>query len=147
MPSEKTDTNVEETQHGISPATHYPIVAEGTGKTLDAGAKAKEVHNVSICPSPSLSALLSNTIHHSTDQVAATQAELYAAIQESAIKKWSKESLHLYFAVFIAFCCACANGYDGSLMGAIIAMPHFQKTFGTTFAGEKVSIISSLYSV
>lgn len=53
----------------------------------------------------------------------------------------------MYFAVFVAFCCACANGYDGSLMGSIIAMKPFQDTFGTGLAGERVAIITSLYSV
>lgn len=53
MSNEKGGDVVDETSHGISSAgTHYPIVAEGTGKTLDAatGAKAKEVHNVSTRP-------------------------------------------------------------------------------------------------
>ncbi|WVR07897.1 hypothetical protein IAU60_004940 [Kwoniella sp. DSM 27419] len=74
-------------------------------------------------------------------------AELYAAIQESDIAKWSKQSIHLYFAVFISFCCACANGYDGSLMTALIAMPHFQNTFHSGTDGPKVSVIFSLYTV
>lgn len=76
-----------------------------------------------------------------------SQAELFAAIQESRIERWSKESIHIYFAVFIAFCCACANGYDGSLIGSITAMQSFMDTFGTELTGSKVSIISSLYSV
>jgi len=74
-------------------------------------------------------------------------AELYAAIQETKIERWSRESLHLYFAVFVAFCCACANGYDGSLMTAILAMPHFQKTFDSGTTTVNVSIIFSLYTV
>lgn len=53
----------------------------------------------------------------------------------------------MYFAVFIAFCCACANGYDGSLMGSIIAMQAFQDTFGTGLTGTPIAIITSLYSV
>lgn len=47
MSSEKTR---DEVQHGIASAdVRYPVVAEGTGKTLDEahGAKAKEVRNVS----------------------------------------------------------------------------------------------------
>lgn len=52
MSNEKSGEVVDETSHGITPTSdaHYPVVAEGTGKTLDvaAGAKAKEVHNVSI---------------------------------------------------------------------------------------------------
>lgn len=56
-----TEKEATEVHHGISNADHldnhdgqYPVVAEGTGKTLDEahGAKAKEVHNVS----PALSA-------------------------------------------------------------------------------------------
>lgn len=52
MSNEKSSEVVDETSHGITPSSdvHYPVVAAGTGKTLDvaAGAKAKEVHNVSI---------------------------------------------------------------------------------------------------
>ncbi|KAL5338746.1 general substrate transporter [Aspergillus crustosus] len=97
-----------------------PIVAEGTGKTAtNEGAQEKEVHN----------------------------AELYAAIQESNIPKWSRSTLHLYYCVFVAFCCACANGYDGSLMGSITVMPHFQATMGNQNTGWQVSVMTSLYSV
>ncbi|KAF2998367.1 hypothetical protein E8E14_005582 [Neopestalotiopsis sp. 37M] len=99
---------------------HRIAVDTGTGKTAQLeGAQAKEVHN----------------------------AELYAAIQETKIKKTSKESLHLFFAVFVAFCCACANGYDGSLMTAIIAMDHFQATFDTKSVGSKIAVMYSLYTV
>lgn len=47
MSTEKTH---DEVQHDITAAdVQYPIVVEGTGKTLDRaqGAKEKEVHNVS----------------------------------------------------------------------------------------------------
>ncbi|RSH94246.1 hypothetical protein EHS25_004049 [Saitozyma podzolica] len=74
-------------------------------------------------------------------------AELYAAVNESKIEKWSRTSMHLYFSIFIAFCCACANGYDGSLMTAILAMPHFQDTFNSGTTGIQVSVIFSLYTV
>lgn len=50
-------------------------------------------------------------------------------------------------AVFVAFCCACANGYDGSLMTGIIAMKHFQTTFDTGPTGTKIAIMASLYTV
>lgn len=98
---------------------HIPIVAEGTGKTAQiSGAKQKEVYN----------------------------AEFYAAIAESNIPRWSKRSLHLYYCVFIAFCCACANGYDGSLIGSITFMTQFQKQMNSEATGWKVSVIASLYS-
>ncbi|KAK3329921.1 general substrate transporter [Apodospora peruviana] len=110
--------------HGIEPTPgtpehHYPAVAVGKGDAIKEGAKQKAVHN----------------------------AELYAAIKEANINPKSKESFHLYFSIFVAFCCACANGYDGSLMTAIIAMPHFQKVFNTGDTGTQVSIIFSLYTV
>lgn len=54
---------------------------------------------------------------------------------------------HLAVSIFIAFCCACANGYDGSLMTAILAMPHFQDTFNSGTTGIQVSVIFSLYTV
>lgn len=100
--------------------TSYPIVAQGTGKTANnEGAQSKMVYN----------------------------AELYAALQESNIPRWSKTSIHLYFSILVAFGCACANGYDGSLIGSITAMQYFQDTFHTGYNGIRVSGISSLYNV
>jgi sugar porter (SP) family MFS transporter len=103
------------------PTAHEKIiVSQGSGATADiSGARAKEVHN----------------------------AELFAATQETKIHPWSKESLHLYFSVFVGFCCACANGYDTSLMTGVIAMPHFQHVFQTGTTGTQVAVIFSLYTV
>ncbi|KAI6382224.1 hypothetical protein MCOR25_000813 [Pyricularia grisea] len=100
--------------------TVKPVVAVGDGKTAKAeGSKAKVVHN----------------------------AEFFAAVQEANIPRWSKESIKLYFAIFVAFCCACANGYDGSLMTSILDMDHFQSVFDTGKTGVKVSLIFSMYTV
>jgi hypothetical protein len=49
--------------------------------------------------------------------------------------------------VFVAFCCACANGYDGSLIGSITVMPYFKATMHSENTGWQVSVMSSLYSV
>ncbi|WWC66064.1 uncharacterized protein I303_108686 [Kwoniella dejecticola CBS 10117] len=99
--------------------SHHETVPHVSKTAVDPGAQVKDVRN----------------------------AELYAAIQESHIPRWSRRSIHLYFAVFISFCCACANGYDGSLMTAVLAMPHFQNTFHSGTTGPKVSVIFSLYTV
>lgn len=100
--------------------TVKPVVAVGDGHTAKAeGSKAKVVHN----------------------------AEFFAAVQEANIPRWSRESLKLYFAIFIAFCCACANGYDGSLMTSILDMDHFQNVFDAGKTGVKVSLIFSMYTV
>lgn len=107
---------------------------------------------------PSEKQAVSQDIKPALDQPAATggkvkkekivhNAALFAAIQESNINPRSKESFQLYFCIFIAFCCACANGYDGSLMTSIIAMKSFQTVFDTGDVGPKVSLIFSLYTV
>ncbi|KAI0905845.1 putative MFS lactose permease [Ustulina deusta] len=96
------------------------IVSEGAGKTANiSGAKAKGVQN----------------------------AELYAAVQESKINLWSKESRTIYLAIFTAFLCACANGYDGSLLTGIVAMDQFQNVFHSGKTGPTVSVLFSLYTV
>ncbi|OAA56239.1 General substrate transporter [Niveomyces insectorum RCEF 264] len=116
----KVEETLEERQSTPSEKPHYPEVSAGSGASaVLAGAQAKVVHN----------------------------AELFAALQETKIKAWSKESRHLYFAIFVAFCCACANGYDSALMTSLIAMPHFQDTFHSGTTGPQVSVIFSLYTV
>ncbi|KAI0200938.1 putative MFS lactose permease [Astrocystis sublimbata] len=103
----------------IEPETQV-VVSEGTGKTANnAGATSKEVHN----------------------------AELFAALQESRIKPWSKESRTIYLAIFTAFLCACANGYDSSLLTGIVAMQQFQDVFHSGKTGPTVSLLFSLYTV
>jgi len=75
------------------------------------------------------------------------QAELFEAIQESIIPRWSKPTIKLYFSVFVALSCAYASGYDGSLFTGLLSMPFFQATFKTGIDGSKVSTIASLYTV
>ncbi|KAJ5987430.1 hypothetical protein N7451_011795 [Penicillium sp. IBT 35674x] len=115
-----SDSKQEEV-HGISNVVEdTPHVIAGYGETAKrSGAKTTEVRN----------------------------AELFAAINETKIERWSKSSIHLYFCIFVAFLCACANGYDGSLMGSVLAMSHYQEVFKTGLTGEKVSVVTSLYTV
>ncbi|KAI1380504.1 general substrate transporter [Hypoxylon crocopeplum] len=114
---------MEEKEHnvgGVLVSHEHVAVSEGTGATAStSGAKAKVVHN----------------------------AELYAAIQETKINYKSKESIHLYCSILIAFCCACANGYDGSLLTGVVAMDHFQRTFHSGTTGTVVALMFSLYTV
>ncbi|KAJ5491234.1 hypothetical protein N7539_002801 [Penicillium diatomitis] len=116
-----SEKHVPEEVHGISTATEdTPHVIQGHGETAKiAGAKTKAVYN----------------------------AELFAAIEETNIRRWSKESIHLYFCIFVAFLCACANGYDGSLMGSVLAMDQYQNVFHVGMTGQKVSVVTSLYTV
>ncbi|CRG88476.1 Lactose permease [Talaromyces islandicus] len=118
--AEKQDLSAMHEEALSKPVQDTPFVVPGYGETAKReGAKTKEVFN----------------------------AELYAAIEETSIERWSKTSIHLYFAIFVSFCCACANGYDGSLMGAALAMDYFQSTFHTGLSGEKVSVVTALYTV
>ncbi|KAI1504813.1 lactose permease [Biscogniauxia marginata] len=107
--------------HGISVAqvAQFPVDKGPSSTATIPGVKAKEVHN----------------------------AELYAAIRETRLNPWSKESWHLYFSIFTAFCCACANGYDTSLLTGVVAMDHFQNTFHSGKTGEIVAVMFSLYTV
>ncbi|OTB09436.1 hypothetical protein M426DRAFT_79521 [Hypoxylon sp. CI-4A] len=93
---------------------------------------------VSTSAEPSSSGAKAKVVHN---------AELYAAIQETKIDYKSKNSLHLYFSICIAFCCACANGYDGSLLTGVVAMDHFQNTFHSGKTGTIVALMFSLYTV
>ncbi|KAJ6013421.1 hypothetical protein N7540_008012 [Penicillium herquei] len=115
-----SDTKHEEV-HGVSSAVEdTPQVIAGYGETTKReGAKTMEVRN----------------------------AELFAALKETEIRTWSKTSIHLYFCIFVAFLCACANGYDGSLMSSIESMKHYQDVFHTGLTGTKVSVVTSLYTV
>ena len=49
--------------------------------------------------------------------------------------------------VFVSFLCACANGYDGSLMTAILAMKPFQDRFDRPGHPLDTSIIFAIYTV
>jgi hypothetical protein len=82
---EKHGISVEHGSSGSDTGTK-PVVPVGHGESVKLeGAKTRKVYN----------------------------AELYAAINDTPIPRWSKESIHLYFCIFVSFCCACANGYDG----------------------------------
>lgn len=42
---------------------------------------------------------------------------------------WSKGLFKLYLVLFLPYLCGCLNGYDGSLMGGLIAMDSYQAVF------------------
>jgi hypothetical protein len=43
---------------------------------------------------------------------------------------WTKGMFRLYCVMFIGYLCIVLQGFDGSLMGAINAMPQYQQYFG-----------------
>ncbi|KZO91381.1 general substrate transporter [Calocera viscosa TUFC12733] len=82
-----------------------------------------------------------------TERLKVRNARFATAVRNSPIKQWSKESVHLYFACFVSFLCACANGYDGSLFSGLSPMPYYQSFFQSGTVGNKVSLIFSMYTV
>lgn len=38
-------------------------------------------------------------------------------------------------------------GFDGSLMGALLPLPQFQKTFGSGLVGARASLIQGMYTI
>lgn len=90
--SAKTGTTEE--VHGISSAVDFgpedtPQVIAGYGETAKIeGAKTKEVRNVS--------ELVDCRMAMENVMLTSHQAELYAAIEETNIQRWSKTSIHLY---------------------------------------------------
>ncbi|KAL7416185.1 hypothetical protein BDY24DRAFT_413086 [Mrakia frigida] len=74
-------------------------------------------------------------------------ARYAAAVRTDAVNGKSRESLILYLSCAVSFLCACANGYDGSLMTSIIAMKWFQEQFASGTTGSTVSVIFSMYTV
>ena len=42
---------------------------------------------------------------------------------------WTKGLWRLYLVLVLPYLCGCLNGYDGSLMGGIIAMTSYQDQF------------------
>ncbi|EXJ87003.1 hypothetical protein A1O3_03960 [Capronia epimyces CBS 606.96] len=61
--------------------------------------------------------------------------------------KTSKRMIQLYIMCGLMFLGSTMNGYDGALMGNLLAMPAFQQQFGATILGIKTGIISSMLQI
>lgn len=61
--------------------------------------------------------------------------------------KTSKRMLQLYTICGLMFLGSTMNGYDGALMGNLLALPAFQTQFGATILGIKTGIISSMLQI
>lgn len=71
----------------------------------------------------------------------ATQADT------SFYSPWTKQMFKLYGVLAIAYLCGCLNGFDGSLMGAINAMPAYLKHFGLGQESAGGSIVFAIYNI
>lgn len=73
----------------------------------------KEVHSAQI-----------EELKHTT-----TAVQLAHEADDTKYSPWTKGLFNLYLVLFIPYLCGCLNGYDGSLMGGIIAMTSYQDQF------------------
>lgn len=80
------------------------------------------------------------------DNVSGTAA-LEVCTRLEPVSKLSKRMLQLYGICSLAFLGSTMGGYDGSLMGNLLAMKPFQTQFGAEILGVKTGLIQSMYSI
>lgn len=71
---------------------------------------------------------------------------LTAAVNAQKPELWSRGMIQLYMIMGIGYLVSTMNGFDSSLMGAINAMPSYQRTFGLSGAGSATGIIFIIYN-
>lgn len=69
------------------------------------------------------------------------------AMTKAKPNPWTKRMFQLYAICFIATLNSCINGYDGSLMGAINAMPSYQKQFDMKPTGAATGFVFAIYTI
>ncbi|KAJ5420465.1 hypothetical protein N7465_002984 [Penicillium sp. CMV-2018d] len=60
---------------------------------------------------------------------------------------WSVQMRKLYLFLTVAYLCSAVNGFDGSLMGALLPIEQFRETFGSGLVGSKASLIQGMYTI
>ncbi|KAK5045087.1 hypothetical protein LTR84_010235 [Exophiala bonariae] len=69
------------------------------------------------------------------------------AIAKAKPKVFTRNTLQLYYMMLVSMMLAWANGYDGSLMSGINAMPQYQKYFGASMTGGSTGIVFAIYPI
>ncbi|KAH7183528.1 general substrate transporter [Fusarium flagelliforme] len=73
--------------------------------------------------------------------------EIAHEVENHKFSPWTKSMFQLYGVLFVAYCCGCLNGYDGSLMGALNGMTSYQQTFNMKTSGSSTGIVFMIYNV
>lgn len=63
------------------------------------------------------------------------------------VQTTSKRMIQLYIISGFMFLGSTMGGFDGSLMGNMLALPSFQKQFGASIVGVQTAYISSMYQI
>ncbi|KAF6816332.1 lactose permease [Colletotrichum musicola] len=81
--------------------------------------------------------------------VATKTASGDGAFQQAMLKeppKWFANPV-IIPAIFVAFCCSTANGYDGSLLGTLLSSDAFKDFFSVGNKGIGAGIVTSMYQI
>ncbi|KAM0227122.1 hypothetical protein ACHAPO_011801 [Fusarium lateritium] len=73
--------------------------------------------------------------------------EIAHEVENHKFSPWTKSMFQLYVVLFVAYCCGCLNGYDGSLMGGLNGMASYQRTFNMKSSGSNTGIVFMIYNV
>jgi sugar porter (SP) family MFS transporter len=63
------------------------------------------------------------------------------------VQPLSKRMVQMYIICGFMFLGSTINGFDGSLMGNMLALPSFQNQFGASIVGVQTAFISSMYNI
>lgn len=63
-------------------------------------------------------------------ELAGEALQLSDEVDAAKYSPWTKSMFRLYGVLAVAYLCGCLNGYDGSLMGGLNAIPNYQHFFG-----------------
>ncbi|KAK5995400.1 Lactose permease [Cladobotryum mycophilum] len=67
--------------------------------------------------------------------------------EEAKPKLWTRRMFRLYSILLLGYLCIVLQGYDGSLMGAINAMPQYQRAFGLREAGSSTGLVFAIFNI
>ncbi|KAL2074227.1 hypothetical protein VTL71DRAFT_8005 [Oculimacula yallundae] len=76
----------------------------------------------------------------------AVAIEIAEEVDSSKYSPWTWSMFRLYGVLFVAYCCGCLNGYDGSLMGGLNGMTSYQQTFNMKTSGSSTGIVFMIYN-
>lgn len=75
-------------------------------------------------------------------------AKLTTILETQPVKAWNRESLHLYAVCLLVYLCSTMNGYDGSLMGSINAVPSYTSYYKLPAEGNSgTGIVFAIFQV
>ncbi|KAJ5462038.1 uncharacterized protein N7458_003590 [Penicillium daleae] len=85
-------------------------------------------------------------------QVQVASVDFQNALLEEKLNPWSWSSVTLYGVILVTTLIpmvldCCMNGFDGTLMSSINAMPWFHRHFGTSMEGSGTGLLFSIYSI